>query len=86
MAKKRRVLEPLPFLAANSAIAHSICGQGGLPLLLQLVAEPNDAMQLEAAETLQSLMVHQCAQVRLSQCCMQSRLFETPVHRIHHTV
>ena len=63
LPKKRRVLETLTFLAANAAIAYSICNQGGVPILLQLVAEPNDIVQLEAAEALQALMMHQCAQV-----------------------
>ena len=63
LPKKRRVLETLTFLAANAAIAYSICDQGGVPILLQLVAEPNDIVQLEAAEALQALMMHQCAQV-----------------------
>lgn len=63
LLKKRRVLETLTFLAANSAIAHSICEQGGVALLLQVVAGPNEGIQLEAAETLQALMMHNCAQV-----------------------
>ena len=63
LAKMRRVLETLTFLAANPAIAYSICEQGGIALLLQIVADPNDGVQLEAAEALQALMVHQCAQV-----------------------
>ena len=63
MPKKRRVLETLTFLAANSAIAYSICEQGGVALLLQVVADPNEGVQLEAAETLQALMMHSCAQV-----------------------
>jgi len=63
LAKMRRVLETLTFLAANPAIAYSICEQGGIALLLQVVADPNDGVQLEAAEALQALMMHQCAQV-----------------------
>ncbi len=63
LAKTRRVLETLTFLAANPAIAFSICEQGGIALLLQVVADPNDGLQLEAAEALQALMTHQCAQV-----------------------
>ncbi len=63
LAKTRRVLETLTFLAANPAIACSICEQGGIALLLQVVANPDDGVQLEAAEALQALMVHQCAQV-----------------------
>ncbi len=60
LAKMRRVLETLTFLAANPAIAYSICEQGGIALLLQVVADPNDGVQLEAAEALQALMMHQC--------------------------
>lgn len=63
LAKTRRILETLTFLAANPAIACSICEQGGIALLLQVVANPDDGVQLEAAEALQALMVHQCAQV-----------------------
>ncbi len=63
LPKKRRVLETLTFLAANPAIAYGICEQGGIALLLQVVADPHDGVQLEAAEALQALMVHQCAQV-----------------------
>lgn len=63
LPKKRRVLETLTFLAANPAIAYSICEQGGIALLLQVVADPNDGVQLEAAEALQALMTHECAQV-----------------------
>ena len=63
LPKKRRVLETLTFLAANHAIAYSICEQGGVALLLQVVADPDDGVQLEAAETLQALMTHQSAQV-----------------------
>jgi len=66
LAKMRRVLETLTFLAANPAIAYSICEQGGIALLLQVVADPNDGVQLEAAEALQALMMHQCAQVRVA--------------------
>ncbi|DBB07175.1 TPA: hypothetical protein ACH3X1_011742 [Trebouxia sp. C0004] len=68
MAKMRRVLETLTFLAANPAIAYSICEQGGIALLLQVVADPNAGVQLEAAEALQALMMHQCAQVGFDQC------------------
>ncbi|KAL3145639.1 hypothetical protein ABBQ32_003181 [Trebouxia sp. C0010 RCD-2024] len=67
LLKKRRVLETLTFLAANPAIAHSICEQGGVALLLQVVAGPNEGVQLEAAETLQALMTHNCAQVAFDQ-------------------
>lgn len=63
LPKKRRVLETLTFLAANPAIACSICEQGGVALLLQVVAGPHEGVQLEAAETLQALMTHSCAQV-----------------------
>lgn len=63
LPKKRRVLETLTFLAANSAIAYSICEQGGVALLLQVVTGPNEGVELEAAETLQALMMHSCAQV-----------------------
>lgn len=63
LPKKRRVLETLTFLAANPAIACSICEQGGVALLLQVVAGPQEGVQLEAAETLQALMTHSCAQV-----------------------
>lgn len=63
LAKTRRVLETLTFLAANPAIAFSICEQGGIALLLQVVADPHDGVQLEAAKALQALMMHQCAQV-----------------------
>ena len=63
LLKKRRVLETLTFLAANPAIAYSICEQGGVALLLQVVSRPNEGVQLEAAETLQTLMTHNCAQV-----------------------
>ena len=63
LPKKRRILETLTFLAANSAIAYSICEQGGVALLLQVAAGPNEGVQLEAAETLQALMMHSCAQV-----------------------
>ena len=63
LPKKRRVLETLTFLAANPAIAYSICEQGGIALLLQVVSDPSDGVQLEAAEALQALMTHQCAQV-----------------------
>ena len=63
LLKKRRVLETLTFLAANPAIAYSICEQGGVALLLQVVSKPNEGVQLEAAEALQTLMTHNCAQV-----------------------
>ena len=63
LPKKRRVLETLTFLAANPAIAYSICEQGGVALLLQVVAGPDAGVQLEAAEALQALMTHSCAQV-----------------------
>ena len=69
LPKKRRVLETLTFLAANPAIAYSICEQGGIALLLQVVAGPNDGVQLEAAEALQALMTHECAQVWEWRCC-----------------
>ncbi|KAA6430088.1 MAG: hypothetical protein FRX49_00519 [Trebouxia sp. A1-2] len=68
LAKTRRVLETLTFLAANPAIAFSICEQGGIALLLQVVADPHDGVQLEAAKALQALMMHQCAQVGFDQC------------------
>ena len=64
LPKRRRVLETLTFLAANPTIAYSICEVGGVALLLQVVADPDDGVQLEAAETLQALMVHQSTQVQ----------------------
>lgn len=62
LPKKRRVLETLTFLAANPSIAYSICDHGGIPLLLQAIIMPADDLQLEAAEALQALLLHQCAQ------------------------
>ena len=63
LQKKRRVLETLSFLANNPTIALSICDHGGIPPLLQAVTKANDDLQLEAAEALQALLLHDCAQV-----------------------